>query len=216
MNILIAEDNLTIQMINREVMRKHGFRYDMASNGREAVEYAVKNNGKYDCCLMDVNMPEMDGIEATKLIRKMSSYFPILALTASASHKKACFDAGMDDFAQKPCLPNEILAKINKLSVKVYRLVARTSGFDVTEVMPADRQQAEELRDLSNRNLCKVILFENPNRALIVHKNTINKISYDYNVKGQLLTEENYTEMLANEDKELNTYRELLLKSFDE
>ena len=183
MNILIAEDNRTIQMIHEEVMRSFGFQYDIASNGREAVEYANKNNGKYDCCLIDVDMPVMNGIEATKVIRKICNYFPILALTASESCKNACLAAGMDDFAQKPCSPDFILAKIKKLSVKLYKLIAQTTGFGVTEVMPVDRQQAEELRDLASKNLCKMILFENPSRALIVHKNTINKISHDFNIK---------------------------------
>jgi hypothetical protein len=54
--------------------------------------------------------------------------------------------------------------------------------------MPVDKKQAEELRELASKNLCKMILFENPGRPLIVHKNAINKISHDFNVKGQLLT----------------------------
>jgi CheY-like chemotaxis protein len=245
MNILIAEDNQTIQMIHHAIMKSLGFQYDIASNGKEAVEFAHNNNGKYDCCLMDVEMPEMNGIEATKIIRKFCRYFPILALTASESCKKACFEAGMDDFAQKPCSVNELLAKIKKLSVKAYKLIAKTSGYDVTEVMPVDRQQAEELRDLASKNLCKILLFENPSRALIVHKNTINKISHDFNVKGQLLTtflnrdenkptlchlfretnnllpqtlltEAEYHNILENEDMELNKYTELSLKADDE
>ncbi|MGL6160180.1 response regulator [Microbulbifer sp.] len=246
MNILIAEDDRMIQVIHREVMKSFGFKFDMASNGKQAVEYAWQNQGKYDCCLMDVNMPEMNGIEATRVIRKISSYyFPILALTSNESHRKACFAAGVDDFAKKPCSRSELFDRIKKLSVKAYKLITKSSSFGVKEVMPVDKQQAEELRELARKNLCKMVLFENPNRALIVHKNTINKISHDFNVKGQLLTtflnrdedkptlchlfkessnllpqtlltENEYSNMLANEDQELDRYTELSLKATDE
>ena len=105
-------------MINRELMNEWGYHFDMASNGKEAIELVQKNNGKYDLCLMDIDMPTMNGIEATKIIRKISKYFPIMALTANASYKKACFEAGMDSFVEKPCLPDDLFRKINELSVK--------------------------------------------------------------------------------------------------
>ena len=65
MNILIAEDNLVIQTIQEQLMESWGYSYDLASNGLEAVEYAKKNNGTYDLCLMDIDMPKMNGIEVT-------------------------------------------------------------------------------------------------------------------------------------------------------
>lgn len=103
-------------MIFSELMNDWGYDFDMASNGIEAVEFAQKNNGKYDVCLMDVEMPKMNGIEATKIIRKTTHYFPIIAYTANNDYKKACLEAGMDDFALKPYLPNDLFAKINELS----------------------------------------------------------------------------------------------------
>ncbi len=115
MNILIAEDNPIIQMFYSELMSDWGYDFDMASNGIEAVEFVQKNNGKYDFCLMDVEMPKMNGIEATKIIRKTANYFPIMASTANNDYKKACFEAGMDDFALKPCLPDDLFTKINEL-----------------------------------------------------------------------------------------------------
>ncbi|TAN68544.1 MAG: response regulator [Methylobacter sp.] len=114
-NVLIVEDNLFIQMLYSELMSNWGYDFDMASNGIEAVEFAQKNNGKYDFCLMDVEMPKMNGIEATKIIRKTTTYFPIMAYTANKEYKKACFEAGMDDFALKPYLPDDLLSKINEL-----------------------------------------------------------------------------------------------------
>lgn len=123
-NILIAEDNQIIQMLLTELMITWGYDFDMASNGIEAVEFAQKNNGKYDFCLMDVEMPKMNGIEATKIIRKTTNYFPIIAYTAKANndYKKACFEAGMDDFALKPYLPDDLFTRINELSACRYSL----------------------------------------------------------------------------------------------
>jgi len=116
-NILIAEDNQIIQMLYSELMSSWGYDFDMASNGIEAVEFAQKNNGKYGFCLMDVEMPKMNGIEATKIIRRTTNYFPIVACSTNNNYKKACLNAGMDDFALKPYLPDDLFAKINELSI---------------------------------------------------------------------------------------------------
>jgi len=189
MNILIAEDNKVIQMIQREQMENWGFTYDLAANGLEAVEYAKKNNGKYDLCLMDIDMPKMNGIEAAKIIRRVVDYFPILALTAGDAHKAASFEAGMDDFAVKPCSREDLLARIKKLTVKTYKLIAKSSGFDITEVMPVDKKHAEELMKLKSQGLVKMRLDGPDDREVIAHKNVPNKISYDFNVLKQSMTE---------------------------
>ncbi len=114
MNILIAEDNPTIQMLHHELMDDWGYDFDLAAGGMDAVEYARRNNGKYDLCLMDIDMPRMNGIEATKIIRDAVEYFPILALTSNADYKRPCLEAGMDDFTVKPCLPADLFSKINE------------------------------------------------------------------------------------------------------
>ena len=182
MNILIAEDNQIIQMIQRTLMENWGFKYDLAANGLEAVEYAKKNNGKYDLCLMDIDMPKMNGIEATKIIRRVVDYFPILALTADDTHKVASLEAGMDDFAVKPCSQEDLLARIKKLTVKAYKLIAKSSGFDITEVMPVDKKHAEELRSLSEKGLCKMRLGGSGAHDVIftVHKHVPYSISHDF------------------------------------
>lgn len=189
MNILIAEDNEMIQVFHERMMSAWGYSYDLASNGMEAVELVKKNNGKYDLCLMDVEMPIMSGIEATKLIREIVQYFPIIGFTANSSYEAACYEAGMDDFAVKPCSPRELRDKINQLSVKIYKLIARSNGFDVNEETPVDQQHAKELKKLKSQGLIKMRLDGPDDREVIAHRNTPNKISYDFNVLKHSMTE---------------------------
>ena len=72
-------------------MENWGYQFDLVSNGLEAVACAKMHGGKYDLCLMDVEMPGMNGIGATKLIRRMNGYFPIIGLTTNSSYRMACY-----------------------------------------------------------------------------------------------------------------------------
>lgn len=103
MNVLIAEDNKINMALIRELFIKFGAITDQAANGKEAVEKL--NSNLYDVILMDVHMPVMNGLEATKFIRKeISPTIPIIALTASAMQedRKEALAAGMNDFITKP------------------------------------------------------------------------------------------------------------------
>ena len=102
--ILLVEDNPTNQLVARAILKDMGFVVDLAINGLEAVSKASSNS--YDAILMDVQMPDMDGIQATRQIRKSSEKndVPIIAMTAAAmdTDRLACQDAGMNDFIAKP------------------------------------------------------------------------------------------------------------------
>jgi PAS domain S-box-containing protein len=104
LKILVVDDNKVNLMMMEVIMRNLGYVVDFANNGKEAVEKCLVN--KYNLVFMDVQMPEMDGIEATKYIKEnMKNDFPaIVALTANAfpEDKQACLDAGMIDFLPKP------------------------------------------------------------------------------------------------------------------
>ncbi|MBF0574114.1 MAG: response regulator, partial [Desulfamplus sp.] len=117
--ILLAEDNIMNQKVALAMLRKSSITIDIANNGKEAVEAARKNH--YDLILMDMQMPELDGIEATKIIRSchnnnLNSKIPIVAMTANATigDRQQCFDAGMNDYISKPVDSDELLLILSK------------------------------------------------------------------------------------------------------
>jgi CheY-like chemotaxis protein len=178
MNILIAEDNPIIQALNYELMRYWGFEFDMVSNGIEALEYAMRNEGKYDICLMDVEMPILNGIEATKRIRESIPYFPIMAFTANSTYRRECFAVGMDEFLEKSCLPDQLLKTINELTVKSIFVNFNNKDVSITKVTPMNYDELQELRGLKKQGLTKLKLV-GLDYVFIVHKNIQNKISHD-------------------------------------
>ncbi|RFZ94704.1 response regulator [Mucilaginibacter conchicola] len=110
MNILIAEDNAINQKLAKYILNKMGYKPDIAGNGHEALNAMV--NKRYNLILMDVQMPEMDGLEATRFIRKNMEYQPaIVAMTANAmvEDKEECLAAGMDAYLSKPLKLQELM-----------------------------------------------------------------------------------------------------------
>ena len=135
LKILLAEDNIVNQKLAVKLLEKRGHKVTVASNGKKAVELYEADS--FDLILMDVQMPEMDGLEATKQIRKReremlnniagSPYSKskikkilIVAMTAHAmkGDREKCLEAGMDDYITKPIKPKELFAVTEKLSQK--------------------------------------------------------------------------------------------------
>ncbi|MEE9515743.1 MAG: response regulator, partial [Candidatus Adiutricales bacterium] len=118
--ILLAEDNITNQKVALRILEKLGFRANAVANGQEAVK--ALETIPYDLVLMDVQMPEMDGFEATRVIRDKTSSvkdhtIPIIAMTAHAlkGDREKCLEAGMDDYVPKPFQPQELLEAIQRV-----------------------------------------------------------------------------------------------------
>jgi Amt family ammonium transporter len=123
--ILLAEDNEINQIVASEILTRAGFQCDIAADGRRAVEASGKEH--YDAVLMDCQMPEMDGFQATAAIRAREWHqcaqgqsvrrLPIVALTANAlkGDRDQCFAAGMDDYLSKPLDTRQLIVTLNKL-----------------------------------------------------------------------------------------------------
>lgn len=121
--ILIVEDNVINQKVTVKILDKYGCKSQVVTNGREAVEALHRDT--YDAVLMDLQMPEMDGFEATKAIRNPSGdclnpQVPIIALTANAQEetREKCLSVGMDDFLTKPVSPDALMFKIRQWAEK--------------------------------------------------------------------------------------------------
>jgi signal transduction histidine kinase/DNA-binding response OmpR family regulator len=121
LRILLTEDNAVNQRVALRILEKGGHRVAIAGNGREALA-ALSKEQAFDLILMDVQMPEMDGFEATAAIRLSESgsgiHIPIIALTAHAmkGDQERCLAAGMDAYISKPIRPRELLEMVGRYS----------------------------------------------------------------------------------------------------
>jgi len=119
LRILLAEDNVVNQKLAMRLLQQMGYRADLASNGIEAVESASRQ--PYDVILMDVQMPEMDGLEASRRIVASGAGRPrIIAMTANAMQgdREMCLAAGMDDYITKPIRVDQLVQALYQAQTK--------------------------------------------------------------------------------------------------
>lgn len=243
MNLLFVEDNEAIQKLLGILLEYWGIDFDIASNGKEAVKLAQSNEGKYDLCLMDTDMPEMDGFEATKIIRQNVRYFPILSTSGDFTYKNKLLEIGADEFISKPYNHDELHQKIIEwCNAKTLYVKLKKDTIKTRKEMPVDAKHAKELKELAKKDLCKMTL-KGHNVTLIVHKNVPNKISHDFIEKELEIStflernsdlpgechlykssglvpiihfeEERYQKKVTKEDDEMKQYCELSLKKKD-
>ena len=115
LRVLVVDDVTVNQILICAILGKVGYATDVASNGIEALQ--ALNRRPYDLILMDVQMPEMDGLEATARIRKLHgdvARIPIIAMTANAmkGDRETCIQMGMNDYVSKPIVPVQLLQRI--------------------------------------------------------------------------------------------------------
>lgn len=164
LKVLVAEDIKMNQLLMTTLMEAFGFEIDLAENGKIAVEKAEKN--KYDIVLMDVQMPIMDGIEATRSIRSRDSHIPIIALTADVTRADVdkCKGVGMNDYLSKPVDDKLLYKKILKY-VKENR--AHSNGHSLNGKNPVKLKKEESNGELdpkrcTNLNYIKGLTNGNP------------------------------------------------------
>ncbi|WP_276374148.1 response regulator [Chryseolinea sp. H1M3-3] len=121
LRILVAEDNATNQKLALKVLGKLGYKPDIARHGKEVLE--MVSNKNYDVILMDVQMPEMDGLEASRMIRICLTVQPIIiAMTANTlqGDREACLQAGMDDYISKPIVLEDLVDILEKWAINIH------------------------------------------------------------------------------------------------
>jgi CheY-like chemotaxis protein len=122
LSILVAEDNVVSQRLVSALLKERGHAVTIAGNGTEVLELVEQRD--FDLVLMDIQMPEMDGLQATAEIRQREGHrgkhLPIVAMTAHAmaGDRERCLDAGMDGYIAKPIHPGELMALITGMSAQ--------------------------------------------------------------------------------------------------
>ncbi len=148
--VLLAEDNKINRTVAKGLLDKHGLRTAVARNGREAVEMALAND--YAAILMDCQMPELDGYEATRRIRaqERGRHVPIIAMTAHSlpGDRERCLAAGMDDYLSKPIRAEQLEAIVKRW----------LSGEDAEEVL--DQATIVQLRDTLTLEMRETLIHE--------------------------------------------------------
>ena len=111
MKILIVDDEIKIREVVSEYAKASGYECDQASNGKDAIDMVAANN--YDCVILDIMMPELDGFSACKKIKAIKNV-PVIMLSARTEEddKLFSFDLGVDDYVTKPFSPKELMARI--------------------------------------------------------------------------------------------------------
>ena len=134
MKILIVDDETKIREVVSEYAKASGYECDQARNGRDAVEMVSRNN--YDCVVLDIMMPELDGFSACKKIKAIKDV-PVIMLSARTEEddKLFSFDIGVDDYVTKPFSPKELMARIK---VVVERNANRSSERYVIDGLAID------------------------------------------------------------------------------
>jgi two-component system sensor histidine kinase/response regulator len=150
--ILLVEDNTMNQLVASKVLAKLGYTVEIADHGGEAI--AAVRAGSYDAILMDCQMPEMDGYEATSEIRRIEGgarRIPIIAMTAAAmdGDRARCIAAGMDDYITKPVRPEAVAAVLARWVVP-----AAPDAADADPTLPAD----EEAPDILDQAQIEILL----------------------------------------------------------
>ncbi|MEQ8222961.1 MAG: response regulator [Candidatus Eremiobacterota bacterium] len=160
LHIIVAEDNLTNQEVAAAIFRKLGCTIDIVNNGRELIEALEKKN--YDIIFTDIQMPEIDGFEATSLIRNKGLNIPVIAMTAHAleDDRIKCIERGMDDYIAKPFETKDVEDVIRRVFKGEFLLKEKviTVTEEKTGAMIFDKRTFLERFD-NKKDIAEKILF---------------------------------------------------------
>ncbi len=201
LSILLVEDNLVNQEVAGSMLTRRGHHVVMANNGKEAITAIQKH--AFDIVLMDVQMPVMNGYEATRKIRDMEKqgrHIPVIGLTANAMNgdRKKCLDAGMDDYVSKPMRPDDLMTAIVRVREKKNTMLQHKqmqgnlshTGIDFRQLLENVEGNLQQLSKCLNLFLMELpALLHSIKISLQLKKSSEIKV-YCHDLKGMLMTME--------------------------
>jgi PAS domain S-box-containing protein len=161
LHILLAEDVLVNQKFAVHALERMGYRVDVVANGQEAFDAVMRQS--YDLVLMDVQMPLMDGLEATRQIRRRNIPQPqIIAMTANAMQgdREICLEAGMDDYISKPVYLQELRAALERAGGRMFQTIeeqaADQENLNIAEILEMGRDLLEAFIEEIPQNITEL------------------------------------------------------------
>lgn len=197
MKILIVDDEVRIREVVKEYAKVSGYEIDEASNGKVAIEMVKKT--PYDCVILDIMMPELDGFSACKKIKEINEDISIIMLSARQEDddKIYGFDIGADDYVTKPFSPKELMRRIKlicdrKQKVEKEKLVFDTLVIDVTgrDVFVDDKRL-----DLTPKEF-ELLLYLAKNKGIALDRNKILRNVWEVDFYGDDRTVDTHIKML--------------------
>lgn len=188
MNILIVDDEELIRNVIKEYLKQENFTFDEADNGQSAIDL-VKNN-KYDCILMDIMMPKLDGFSAIKQIKEISEA-KIIVLSARSEEfdKLSGFDLGIDDYVTKPFSPKELIARIKAVTKRDKKInnIITVGKIEMNEISRTVTINKREI-DLTHTQYDMLNLFLKNQNMVFTREMIIDKIwGYDYEAEDRTI-----------------------------
>lgn len=184
MRILIVEDEESLRKPVKKFLENNGYAVDEAEDGNIALEIVLTN--EYDCILLDLNLPEKDGIQVAREIREQGHGVPIIMVTARSQvyNKLEGFESGADDYITKPFDLNELLARINAL--------IKRSSYNSAEILTFEGHEL-----LKDENL---VLEIGTNKKIELSNKEVGILEYLIRNKGKIVSSEELLEHVWNSE----------------
>lgn len=188
MKVLIVDDEKLIRNVIKEYLKIEDINYDEADNGLEAIELVKTNN--YDCIVMDIMMPKMDGFTSIKEIKKITdSKIIVLSARTEEFDKLAGFDLGIDDYVTKPFSPKELIARIKAVTNRTKK-ITKTIKLEGIELNKLSRTVIIDKKnvDLTHTQFEMLLLFLRNQGIVFTREMIIEKIwGYTYEAEDRTI-----------------------------
>jgi len=207
MKILIVDDEIKIREVVKEYSKVSGYECQQASNGLEAIDLVSKND--YDCIILDVMMPELDGFSACKKIKELKDV-PVIMLSARGEEddKLLGFEIGVDDYVTKPFSPKELMARIKAVTDRKNKKINKKFTYEDLVIDYAARDvyiEGEKINMTPKELDLLFYLVENKNIAL--DRDIILSTIWKYDYTGEDRTVDTHIKMLRHS---LGKYRDCI------